>query len=115
MGAQALGVLHHAGAEVDHPGDGTAVKRQQLVLAGEGGHHARIQHVRVGVALDAVFEIGRHLEQLAKVRVVLLQQVVKQPVAKQDDLDVQRDGFGLQRDGADQAVHLRQRLQPDLA
>jgi len=48
-------------------------------------------------AVDIVLEIRQHLEVLADIRVERRQQVIEQPVAKQDDLDVERDWIGLQR------------------
>ena len=49
------------------------------------------------VAGDKGIEIGEHLEQVGKIRVVLVEQIVDFRVAQQHDLDVDVDGFRLQR------------------
>ena len=115
VGGQALAVAGQASAVVDHPAHRTAVQRQQLVAAGQRGQQARIQQVVLRVALDAVFKVRRHLEQLAKLGVVVLQQVVQKAVTKQNDLDVQRYRLRLQRHGADQAHQLAHGLDANLA
>ena len=60
-----------------------------------------------GAAVHLFLEVGRHLEQLGEIAVVLMQQVVQHPVAQQHHLDVQRDRLRLQRHGAEQAERFR--------
>jgi hypothetical protein len=43
----------------------------------------------------------------------LVEKVVEEPLADQHDLDVQRDGLGIQGDGTDQAERFPERLDPD--
>ena len=115
VGGQPLRIADQPRAVLDHPRHGAAVEGQQFFLARQRGDQTGIEQMGVGIALNAVFEIRRHLEQLVEIRVVLLQQVIEQAVAEQHDLDIQRHRLRLQRDGADQAVHLAQRFDANLA
>ena len=67
----------------------------------------------VGLAHPPV-ELGLDLEELVKIFVVAIEQLVDIGVADQDDLDVQGDGLGLQGPGGDHPEHLHGVLDLDL-
>ena len=55
------------------------------------------------VSLDVGVEVGEHLEELREVGIEPVEQVVGAGIADEDDLDVDRDGLGLEgRDPAEQ-------------
>jgi hypothetical protein len=115
VGGKLLRILGAARAVLDHPRHRAAIERPQLFAPHQGADQARVQQVVVRRALHFVLEVGRHLEQLAELRIVLGEQVIQHAVADQDHLGVERDRLRLQRHGADQAVHLAERLDADLA
>ena len=99
---------------LDAAGDPAAIDRQQVLVARYGGDEAREQLLVLGAAVEAVLEIGNHLEQIPEVRIVGVQQVVDEAVAEQDDLDVERDRLGRKRYGAYEAVHFADGFDADL-
>lgn len=91
------------------------VEGQQPLLRRERRDQPGIGELRRRVAAHVVLEVGGHLEELGEVRIELVEQVVEQPVAQEDDLDVERDRLGLERDRADQTQALAERLDAQLA
>ncbi len=81
---------------------------------GDGRDQPRVLSGGLFVAHEVVVEVGRDLEQLVEVGVLLGQQVVELAVAHEDHLDVQGDRLRLERDGAGDAEHLPRRLDADL-
>ena len=99
----------------EHEGDAVAVDRLQPVAPDDRRHQPRMDRLALRRAVDIVLEIGQHLEMLADIRIEGGQEVIEQPVAEQDHLDVERDGVGLERDRAGQADEAPDILDPDLA
>ena len=62
--------------------------------------------------LDAILEIGGHLEQFAEIGVALGELVIERRLADDDHLDVERYGFGLEAAGVHHAVRLGEGLDP---
>src|SRR5690606_36484194 len=110
-----LRIADQARRMLDHAGDRIGAQRQELVAAREGRDQPAVELGALAVAVDAVLEIGRDLEQIGEVRVELAEQVIRQPLADQHDLEVERHRLGLERDGRDEAQQLERRLDADLA
>ncbi len=95
-GRQAATVLSQAHALFNDACDGRAVEvRQALVVAAGGDELGIAVHVGV-VALDLGVELGADLEQIAEVGIGVVEQVVDPWGADQRDLDVKRNGFGIE-------------------
>ena len=94
--------------------DGVFAERQQLFLIDQVRNQVRkCRNVDVR-ALQLVVEIRRNLEKIAELVVVHGQDVIEPPLTDQDDLDVQRNGFGFQRGCAHETPGLTGRFDPDL-
>jgi len=99
-------------ARVRRSGSAT-VQRAADVMPAQRGEKARIGCVRGLLALDIGVEVGCYLEQLGKLWVVPAEQVVDATVTDQNDLDVERDGLRLERDGAYKRQRALQRFDRD--
>ena len=114
-GAQFGAVAGQPRGLLDHACDARGVQGAEPVAAGEHRHQPGVFHVLPGAAVHVLFEIDRHFEELAEIGFLLTQEIVERAVPHQHDLDIERDRFGIERDGADQAVHLARRFDTDLA
>ncbi len=110
-----LGIFDLARRLFDNSCHRAAVERQQLIASCQGRNQPRIHQVCIGIALHVVSEIHGHLEQFAKLGIVGGQQVVQQRFSHQHDLDVERNGFRLQGNCADETERLSQGLDAQLA
>src|SRR5439155_26465220 len=93
-------------AVFQHGGEGAAVKRPKTFLfrecaqpAGVFGDH-RIVHGHLFIELHA------HLENFAKVFLVIVEQLIHFPVADQNDLNADLDGLGLYATDAEWVEHI---------
>src|SRR4029450_12710910 len=66
------------------------------MLLDDGRDQARIGVVVLCRAGDGVIEVGLHLEETREVRIVRGQQIIKLPVAEQDDLHIEWNGLGIE-------------------
>ena len=114
VGRQLLRIPRQARAVFDDARHGAALEMAQPVPFDDAAHQGGIRLVGGGAALRTVVEIGRDLEQLRKLRIMRMKQIVEQRLTQQHHLDVQRDGFGFQRHGVDQAEGLPQALNAQL-
>ena len=115
IGGKLARVPGKARSMLNHARDRGALKGGQPLLACDGGDELSEEPVVFGCALETLFEIGGDLEQLPEVGVVRLQKVIDKAVAEENDLDVEGNRFGRQRQSADEAVHLGQRFDANLA
>ena len=115
VGGKLFRIFSATRAVLDDACHSAAIERQQLLPARQSGDQARIEQIVLIAARHLVLEIGRHLEQFAELRVVFGQQVIQHAVAQQHYLDLEGNRLRFQRYGADQAVHLPQRFDTDLA
>jgi hypothetical protein len=99
---------------LDHPSDRRAIEVTQIRTSYLRGDEARIDQMALRAAHELVLEIDRDLEELAELRVQLAEQVIDVALAEHHDLHIQRDRLGLQRQGADEAGDLGERLDADL-
>ncbi len=90
--------------------DGT----QPLALRGTG-NDARVERESVGRAIDRLVEVGRDLEELTELTVVLGKQVVQKPRSDEHDANLERNRLGLQGSGTEQAQSLSKGLDADAA
>ena len=96
-------------------GHGAAVERHQPGVPGQPGDEPGVKHGVVLGVLDPVLEVGGDLEQLAELGILLGEHVIEHGLADDDDLDVERDGLGLEAAGADHAERLAGRLDADFS
>src|SRR5581483_10738909 len=94
--------------------DRGSIERLELLVARDRRYEPCVQSIVFGRASDVVFEIGGDLEEGVEIGVERLEQVEEQPIAEQDDLHVERNRLGLERDRAREAERLPERLDPDL-
>ena len=97
MRREFFAVLARARAVVDDAGHRAPVERKQSVAPAYRGGDAGIEVGSLRAPRETVGEVDLHLEQLAEVGIVFVQQVVEQPVAEQHDLRFERDGLRLDR------------------
>ena len=95
--------------------DAVARDRLEAVMRHDRRNQPSVQRLARGRAVDLVLEVGEHLEVLADLGIERHQQVVEQPTAEQNDLDVERDRVRLERHRAGQADETTDVLDPDLA
>ena len=85
------------------------------MATGQRGDQARILNRTFGRPVEFAFEIGIDLEQRQEIRVEFRQQVIDDPLADQDHLEVERDRFRFELHRAAQADQFGQRFDPYLA
>ena len=86
MGGQLLAIAGNPRRALDDARDRARAEGAHVLVARDGAYQPRIK-IHIGVpARHFLFEIGLHLEQLAKIRIVCAKQVVKRPFTDQDDL-----------------------------
>ena len=113
--AEARGVAGTSRAVVDQPRQRGGLGGHQLArlqVAGQRAGQRRLVRRRAG---HVVTQVGQHGEQLVELGVGRAQQLAHPAFAVEHDLDAQRDGLWLQLHRRDDAEHLRQGLDADLA
>ena len=93
--AHLLRIARHARRFVDHARRAAAIEMLEAVRTRHAREHAQ-QLAAIGiVAIGRRREIRLHLEELGEIGIELAQAIVKPRLAEQHDLDVERNGFGL--------------------
>lgn len=100
---------------LDRPCDTGPVEGSQALLSGDGTHEPRVEHLVLGGTCSPIVKIRLNLEQLAEIRIEAAEQIVEEPVAEEDDLNIKRYGFGLKPDRANKPECLPERFDADLA
>ena len=101
------GVVREPRGVFEDETDPVAVDRPQAVAPDDGRNQPRVDRLARGRAIDIVLEIGEHLEMLADFRVEGGEQVIKQAIAEQDHLEIERD-----RSGSSETVLVRPMNRP---
>ena len=104
VGGQFALVRRQPTGMLNQPGYRASLQRAHVQGPGHGCNHSGIDFVAFIVTVQIVLEIRLHLEQVQEVRVVMGQQVIQHPVAKQHHLDRHRNRLRLQTDGTHQPI-----------
>jgi hypothetical protein len=95
-------ILDDTGAVLDHARDRAGREGTQRRFPRQCGKHSCVGKVASVGTIHTRLKVDGHLEQLAEVRIELVQEVIEQPVTHEDDLDVERNRFGVERHRADE-------------
>ncbi len=94
-----------ADAVLEHGGKGAAVKRVQIFFFGQGAQPSGIFGDNAVAHGHLFVEFDAHLEDLAEVLLILVEQFVQRAVANEDHFDVDVDSFRLLRAPAEGIEH----------
>ncbi len=113
--AEFPGIAGEARGVVDDARHRRGGQRAQGIAPTESGDQARVLRRAFWRPVDLAFEVGVDLEQRKEIRVEFRQQVIDDPLADQDHLDVERDRLGFELHRAAESDQLGQRFDPYLA
>src|SRR5690606_21119828 len=102
-------------AFLDHSGHARGVDWLQLVLLHDRGDDARVGEVVLIRPRNRVVEIGLNFEEATEVGIESGEQVIELAIPEQHDLDVERNGFRIERLGRDETQAFQRLLDADLA
>ncbi len=103
IGREALAVTRVAGTFLQQARHPLTAHFTQPLAANGGSEPPRHSQLIAIVTAQLILEVRSNLEQLGKLRIVLLQQIVVDPFPDQYDLEIDRNGARLQGHGTHQA------------